>query len=88
MPNGKAVTLTSLVVRAARDTATPEAQIAEALAAFYEDERRTLLDQVNNIERNVLGYGDAERPTTAQIRDWWRRSGRDCTCCRARMVEK
>lgn len=43
-----------------------------SLREYYLGRRDALLRELASIERE-LGYGGSERPTTAQIRNWWRR---------------
>jgi hypothetical protein len=58
--------------------------IAQSLQEFYEGERDEALARVASIERQ-LGYGADGRPTTAQIREWWRKCKGVCPHCGERI---
>ena len=72
--------LTAVVKTCHTTTSVPAEAMAKALEDFYEDERRSVFDHLANLER-VLGYGTKDKPTTAQVREWWRTRGKDCPVC-------
>ena len=54
--------------------------ILESLATYYDGRRDGLLRELAAVEKE-MGLGTKEKPTTAQIRDWWRKRARKCPRC-------
>ena len=50
--------------------------ILDSLRQYYEGRRDALLRELAAVERE-LGYGGSKNPTTAQIRNWYRRQQHD-----------
>jgi hypothetical protein len=54
--------------------------VARALVEWKESEREEALHHVASLERQ-LGYGIPGKPTTAQIRAWYRKYAYSCKTC-------
>jgi hypothetical protein len=77
------VTSDSQVVRIVDEAAIPSPTaeaVARSLMLYYESKRSEALARVAFLEAQ-LGYGADGRPTTAQIREWFRTRRRACPHC-------